>query len=134
LPATLNPGQSTSFSVKFAPAATGAASGTVSITSSGSNPNLSIPLNGSGVAPGTLSANPSSLAFGNVQTGNTGSLSETVTNTGGATVSITQANVTGSGFSVAGLTVPTTLTASQSVTFTVKFGPASAGAATGSLS
>ncbi len=134
VPVTLNPGQSATFSVLFAPAASGSVSGSVSITSNGSNPNLSIPLSGTGVAPGSLSANPTSLAFGNVQVGSTGSKSETVTNTGGATVTISQANVTGSGYSVSGLTLPATLTASQSVTFTVKFAPASASTVSGNLS
>ena len=134
LPATLSPGQSTNFSVTFAPAGAGAASGSVSITSNGVNANLSIPLSGTGGTPGSLSANPTSLGFGNVQTGSTGSLSETVTNTGGATVTITQANVTPSTFSVTGLNPPTTLTGGQSVTFTVHFAPTSAGSVTGTLS
>jgi hypothetical protein len=95
---------------------------------------LSIPLSGTGGTPGSLSANPTSLGFGNVQTGSTGSLSETVTNTGGATVTITQANVTPSTFSVTGLNLPTTLTGGQSVTFTVHFAPTSAGSVTGTLS
>ena len=74
------------------------------------------------------------FAFGNVQTGNTGTKSETLTNTGAGPVTISQANVTGTGYSVSGLTLPTTLTASQSVTFTVKFAPASAGTVNGNLS
>ena len=133
LPMTLNAGQSTSFSVQFAPTSAGAASGNVSITSDGANPNLSIPLNGTGVTPGTLSANPTSLSFGNVQVGSNASLSETLTNTGGANVTISQANVTGAGFSVTGLTLPVTLTPSQAVTFSVKFAPAAAGAVSGTL-
>jgi hypothetical protein len=134
VPLTLGAGQSTSFTVKFAPTSSGSASGNVTVTSDGSNPSLSIPLSGTGAAPGSLSANPTSLSFGSVQTGSTASKSETVTNTGGATVSISQANVTGSEYSVSGLTLPTTLTASQSVTFTVKFSPSSTGTMNGSLS
>ncbi len=133
LPLTLTAGQSTTFSVKFAPTAAGTVSGNVTITSNGANPNLNIPVSGTGVTPGTLSANPTSLSFGSVQVGNTASLSETLTNTGGTAVTISQANVTGAGFSITGLTLPTTLNAAQSVTFTVKFAPASAGAVTGNL-
>jgi hypothetical protein len=48
-------------------------------------------------------------------------------------VTISQANVTGAGFSITGLTLPTTLNAAQSVTFTVKFAPTSAGAVSGNL-
>ena len=134
LPLTLTAGQSTSFTVLFSPTASGAASGSVSITSNGSNPNLSIPLSGTGVTPGALGANPTSLVFGSVQVGNSTNLSETLTNTGGSSVTITQANLTGAVFSVSGLTLPLTLTPNQSVTFTATFTPTSAGAASGSLS
>jgi ASPM-SPD-2-Hydin domain-containing protein/centrosomal CEP192-like protein/HYDIN/CFA65/VesB family protein len=133
LPLTLTAGQSTSFTVKYAPTAAGAASGNVAITSNGGNPNLNIGLTGTGVTPGTLSANPTSISFGTVQVGSTGSQSETLTNTGGSAVTISQANITGTGFSITGLTLPTTLNAGQSVTFTTKFTPAAPGAVTGNL-
>jgi len=61
-------------------------------------------------------------------------LSETLSNTGGSTVTISQANLTGAAFSISGLTLPLTLTANQSVTFTATFTPTSAAAASGSLS
>jgi hypothetical protein len=134
LPLTLNAGQSTSFTVAFAPTTSGAASGSVSVTSNGSNPNLSIALSGTGVTSGTLSANPTSLAFNSVQVGASKNLSETLTNTGGSTVTISQATVTGAGFSISGLTLPTTLNANQSVTFTATFAPTSAGTVSGNLS
>ncbi len=86
-----------------------------------------------GPPPGTLNANPASLAFGNVQVGNAASLLEALTNTGGSPVTISQANVTGAGFSVTGLALPMTLTPAQSVTFTVTFTPAAAGAASSTL-
>jgi len=133
LPVTLTAGQSTSFTVQFAPTAGGAVSGNVTITSNGSNPTLNVPVTGTGVTPGALTPNPATLAFGNVQVGNTGSMSETLTNSGGTTVNISQANVTGTGFSITGLTLPATLTAGQSVTFTAKFAPAATGAASGTL-
>ena len=136
LPLTLAPGQSSpSFNVVFAPPSAGAASGSLSLTSNASNPTLNIPLSGTGVTPGTLAANPSSLSFGNVQTGNNQSLAETLTNSGGSSVTITQAAVTGSGFTMNGLNLPLTLAPGQSSpSFNVVFAPQSAGAASGSLS
>ena len=134
LPVTLTAGQSTSFSVKFAPTTAGAASGSVTITSNGSNPSLSIPLSGTGVAPGALTATPTSLAFGSVQVGNSANLSETLTNTGGSTITLSAATPSGTGFSLSGLTLPLNLNANQSVTFTATFTPTSAGAASGSIS
>jgi hypothetical protein len=132
LPITVAAGKGVTFTVKFAPASAGAVSGSLAITSDTNSLNIS--LSGTGATPGSLSANPTTLSFGNIAVGSNASKSETVTNTGGATVSISQANVTGSGYSMSGLTLPMTLAASQSVTFTVKFAPSSAGTVNGSLS
>src|SRR5437667_416565 len=132
LPTTLSAGQSKTFSVQFAPQTSGSVSGNVAITSDASNPTLNVPLSGSGVTPGTLGASPSSLSFGTVLVGNNSSLQETLTNTGGSSVTISQANVSGSGFSVSG--VPATLAAGQSANFNVTFAPQSSAAVTGSVS
>ena len=134
LPVTLNAGQSTSLTVQFAPTSSGAASGSISITSNGANPSLSIPLSGTGVTLGSLAANPSSLSFGSVQRGNSSSKSETLTNTSASAVTISQANVNGGAFSVSGLTLPAILSSNQSVTFTVTFAPTGGGSASGTVS
>ena len=132
-PVTLTAGQSATFSVSFAPTAAGAVSGNVAITSTASNPNLNIPLSGTGVAAGALGSNPTSLSFGNVQIAHTNTLSETVTNTGSTSISISQVDVSGTGFSVSGISAPVTLTAGQSATFSVAFTPLSTGAKSGSV-
>src|SRR6059058_4999519 len=134
LPTTLSAGQSKTFSVQFAPQTSGSVSGNVAITSDASNPTLNVPLSGSGVTPGTLGASPSSLSFGTVLVGNNSSLQETLTNTGGSSVTISQANVSGSGFSVSGLSLPATLAAGQSTNFNVTFAPQSSGAVSASVS
>ncbi len=131
-PVTLSNNQSVTLKITFAPAAAGAVSGNLAITSDANS--LSIALSGTGVTPGSMSANPSTISFGSVQVGSTSTKSETVTNTGGTTVTLSQANVSGAGYSVTGLTLPTTLAASQSVTFTVKFAPTAAGTVNGSVS
>lgn len=132
-PVTLMPGQSSAFTVTFTPAAAGSASGNVTITSNGSNPSLMVPLSATGVMPGALGSNPTSLSFGNITVGNTQSLSETVTNTGGSSVTISQIGISGSGFTLTGITAPVTLTAGQSTSFTVSFTPASSGSASGNV-
>jgi hypothetical protein len=134
LPLTLTAGQTTNFSVAFAPQTTGAVSGGVAISSNASNATLSIGLSGSGISTGTLTATPSSLNLGSVQVGNSAGLSETVTNSGGSSVTITQAVVTGAGFSTPGLDLPVTLNAGQSLTFTAVFAPQTAVAVTGGIS
>ena len=133
LPVTLSAGQTTSFTVKFAPSASGSSTGSLSITSDGSNPSLTVPLSGSGASAGTLSANPTSLSFGSVQVGNSTSKSQTVTNSGGSDVTISGASSSAGAFSVSGLSLPTTLSAGESVTFTVQFAPTAGGSASGSL-
>ena len=134
LPLTLAPGHSSpSFNVVFAPQSAGASSGSFSLTSNAFNPTLNISLSGTGVAPGTLSANPSSLSFGNVQVRNNQTLSETVTNVGGSSVTISQETVTGAAFGVTGLNPPVTLTSGQSITFSVIFTPSSAGSSSGNF-
>ena len=133
LPLTLTPGQTKTFSVAFTPLSAGAVSGNVAIISNGSNPTLNVPLSGTGVTPGALTANPSSLSFGSVQIGSSQTLSETLTNSGGSSITITQATATGAGFSVSGLNLPLTLTAGQSATFSVAFAPQSAGAVSGNV-
>ena len=88
---------------------------------------------GTGLTPGLLSPNPSSLAFGSVQVGTSSSKTETLTNTGGSTVNITQVVPSGSGFSFSGLTLPFLLAVNQSVTFNVIYAPTGAGSANGAL-
>jgi hypothetical protein len=134
LPLTLGAGQSATVSVVFAPQSMGSSSGNIAFTSNASTPSVNLPVSGTAVTPGTLTANPNSLALGSVQVGNNTSLSETLTNTGGSSVTISQANVTGAVFSLSGLTLPLTLTPNQSVTFTATLTPTGAGAMNGSLS
>jgi Abnormal spindle-like microcephaly-assoc'd, ASPM-SPD-2-Hydin len=83
--------------------------------------------------PGTLSAAPASVSFGNVQVGTSQNQSNTVSNTGGATVTVTKADVTGAGFSITGLTLPFTLSPAVGKTFSVVFAPQSVGSVSGTL-
>jgi hypothetical protein len=132
-PVTLGAGLSTTFTVTFTPSAAGAATGNVAITSTATNPSLSVGLSGTGVTAGTLAASPTSIGFGSVQVGNTQSQTERLTNSGGSILHISTATVTGAGFGTSGLSVPTTLNAGQSLTFNVTFTPSGGGAANGSL-
>ncbi len=132
-PLTLNASQSTTFTISFAPVVTGSATGAVTITSDASNPTLTIAASGTGVSVGALASNPTSLAFGSVTVGNKPTLSGTLTNTGGSSVTISQAGISGTGFTLSGITTPVTLTAGQSVNFTVTFAPPSAASFTGGV-
>ena len=132
-PIALNTSQSTTFTVAFAPQSIAAASGSVMIMSNASNPALTIPLSGTGVAAGALGSSPTSLAFGSLQVGNNQALSGIVTNAGGSSVTISQAGISGTGFTLSGMTTPVTLGAGQSASFGVSFTPQSAGSASGNV-
>ena len=134
LPVTLAAGQSTAFSVAYSPQTGGPASGSLSITSDASNTSLSVPLTATGLAAGSLTSSPSSLAFGSVQVGNPKTISEKLTNSGGTSVTITSTNASIPGFTVTGLNLPATLAAGQSATFSVTFTPQSGGSSNGTLS
>ena len=145
VPATLVPGQSVSLTTTFAPRSGGNITGTLSLACSvpkvktrgkgspTSNSTAMLSFTGTGASPGQLAANPSSLNFGNVQVAESLTLMDTLTNTGSASVTILQATVTGSGFSIPGLNVPLTLDPGASVTFSTVFAPHSVANASGSI-
>ncbi|MFZ1165853.1 MAG: choice-of-anchor D domain-containing protein [Candidatus Sulfotelmatobacter sp.] len=134
LPLTLIPGQGVSFNVVFAPQSAGSASGTLALTNNGSSSTLNVALSGTAVAAGSLSATPTSLSFGSRQVGTSQTQTETLKNIGGDSLTISQATVSGAGFSYSGLSLPLTLAANQSTTFGVVFAPTAAGASGGSVS
>jgi hypothetical protein len=134
LPITLAPGQSTTFSAVFSPQSGGSVSGNLALTNDSAGSPLNIALSGTAVAAGGLAESPTSFSFGNVQVGANQTQTESLKNTGGESITITQATATGGGFSYTGLNLPLTLASNQSTTFGVVFAPPSAGASNGSLS
>ena len=134
LPLTLTPGQSANYTTKFAPAAAGSASGQI-IFGSNSPTNPTVSLTGTGVAAPVLqlSVSQSSLAFGSVTVGSSGSQSVVLTNTGNANVTISQITITGTGFTGSGITVPLTLTPGQNASYTAQFAPTATGSASGQI-
>src|SRR5205823_6019461 len=81
-----------------------------------------------------IQVNPTSISFGNVVVGANLSQSLIISNTGNATLSITQINVTGATFSASGFTLPLSVNAGQKTTITVAFLPTAVGAASGNVS
>jgi len=136
LPLVLRGGASTSLAITFAPNGSGNFTGSIAfVSTAGRKTNrTTLSLTGVGIGPGQLTASAPSMAFGNVQVGANSSQPETLTNTGGTTVTISLATASGTGFSISGLNLPVTLAANQSATFNVIFTPASAGAASGAVS
>lgn len=141
LPLSLAPRQSANLLVSFAPQITGSANGTLTVATqyemrNGSRERsntMTILLSGTATATGYLSPSLTNLNFGNTLVGNSQTLSVALTNSGGSPVSIAQAAVAGSGFSLGSFAVPATVAAGQSVTLTVAFTPAAAGTSSGTL-
>jgi len=76
---------------------------------------------------------PSSVSFGNATVGVTNSQTLTIQNPGTSVLSVTQASLSGAGFTFSGLALPLSVPAGGSSTFNVGFTPASAGSASGSI-
>jgi len=89
-------------------------------------------LGGTGTGAGQLTVSPATLNFGNVTVGKSASLGATLT-AAGANVTVTSAADTNSEFLLTGLSLPLTLTAGQSVSYTVAFAPQASGTTSGTL-
>ena len=81
-----------------------------------------------------IQVNPTSISFGSVVIGSNLSQSLIISNTGTATLSITQINVTGAAFSASGYTLPVSVNAGQQKTISMAFLPTAVGAVSGSVS
>ncbi len=135
-PKTISAGQSVPVALTFKPTAAGALSGSLTITSNDpTNPTMTVSLNGTGstAAVGQLQDVPSSLSFGSVSVGSSGTKQITLSNTGNAAVQITSIAAAGTGFSVNGLTVPYTLNPSATTTLNVIFAPTTGGSVSGNI-
>ena len=131
-PVTLSPAQSVNLTVQFQPTASGTATGSLTVTNN-DGVNVVAAVTGTGIQPG-LSVTPTSANFSSVVTGNTNSQTVQVKNGGTANLVISQATVTGAGFSLNGLALPMALAPGQSGTFNVQYAPQAAGSSSGAVS
>ena len=133
LPMALAAGQSVSFNVTFTPNAQAWTGGTLVLVNNGSNPNLLLPVGGTGVSSDSLTAAPSSLSFGQVTVGSTSTLTVVLTNTRPWKETLSAFQVYGNNFSVSGPSMPLALGAGQTVTLQISFTPQAAGQAGGNI-
>lgn len=137
LPMSLAAGQSTSISAVFKPTAAAADTGKITITSNAAGSPSLVALSGTGTTgtkAATLTATPSSIAFGSVAVGSEETQTIHLENTGGESASISKMTFSGTGVSVSGMTAPMTLAAGQTANLTVTYKPAAAGTLAGSVS
>ncbi len=132
-PVTLAPGNSLTLQILFAPTASGAASGNLTVVSNASASALTIPLSGTGATGATLTVSPASANLGSVAVGSSKTVSAALSASGSSVV-VSSATTTSSEFTISGISLPVTIAAGESVPITVDFSPNSSGAATGTLS
>lgn len=134
-PLTIAAGQSSTFSVLYAPQTAGSTSGSITIASNAPASPASVAVSGTGVAATTtLAVGPASLSFGNVNIGSSANKTVTIANSGNSAATISQVGVSGQGLAVSGVSTPLTLTPGQSASLSVKFSPATTSAVNGSVS
>ncbi len=129
----VNAGASCTVQVIFTPGQSGSVSGQLTINANVSGGQLSIPLTGTGVSTGLVTALPALLDFGQVQVGATSSsFAISVENPGNSAISLTHVNVTGP-FAVASNACGALLLANSDCAISMTFTPTQEGAAAGSL-
>lgn len=94
---------------------------------------MNVALTGTCATAGQLTLTPTTLNFGSVTDGSNAVLSGTLT-ASGSSVTVSSATSTSSEFVLSGLSFPKTLSAGQSMPFTVTFLPQVSGTTTASLS
>ena len=136
VPLKLDPGQALNLQITFTPTVAGAAMGSLVVTSdSSSNATATVSLSGTGVSVSNpvLTISATSLDFGSIVIESSATQVLTLTSTGNAPVTVSKASMTGSGFTISGLTFPVTLNPTIAVKLTVVFTPVAAGTSTGQL-
>lgn len=117
--------------VTFTPVATGSQPASLSITHNAAGSPTSVTLSGTGTSA-SIGLSPLALAFGSVVVGSSSSLALTITNTGGASLSVT--NLTSNDGQFAPDATSFTISAGGSRVVNVAFTPTAGGSYTGTLS
>jgi len=127
---TVASGATTAAFTATASAVTTAQSATITATANSISTSTTLQLN-AGVA--ILSVSSSSISFGTVDVNAPATQSAILTASGTAPVTINAASLTGTGFTMSGVSFPLTLQAGQTATLEVTFDPTTAGTDTGAI-
>ncbi len=134
LPVGLAPGTSATVTAAYKPSGAGSVAGKITVTSNAVGSPTVINLSATAAAA-TVRLTPSatSLSFGDVTLGASGTNQLTVRSTGNTKASISNVTISGSGFGLGTSAAGVTLDPTQSVTYSVNFDPKAAGSLTGTL-
>jgi len=136
LPATLSPTQSMTLQVQFDPASTGSANGQLTINSNslvGGTTVISLSGTSTAAPSPLLAVSSVRLNFGSVMVNTAATQALTLTSTGTSPVTANSVAISGTGFTIPGLSFPMTLNPTQSVTLQIEFSPTSTGSAGGQV-
>ncbi len=136
LPPTIGPGSAYPVTIRFSPATSGSQSGTITIASNDpAHPTVTVNVQGTGGAPNApaISVSPASLDFGSVTLGQFKELTLQVSNIGTATLNVTSLGGSSGQFTKQSGNLPGTIAPGGSVNMTIRFTPASAGPASGTI-
>ncbi len=103
---------------------------TVTASAGGVTKTYSISL---GTAAPALTISTTTVSFGNVDLNSPATQQVTLTSSGTAALTVSAVNVSGTGFSISGISPPVTLNPGQSATLNVQFNPTVVGTDTGSV-
>jgi hypothetical protein len=136
-PTTVPAGGNVVVGLSFSPSTSGNFSGALAISSDDPNtPTATVALAGTATnqSIGKLIATPAALNFNNVHVGSTASAVTTLKNVGTGNVTLSQINLSGSGFSTSGIATPVLVVPGESLTLTVKYSPVTTKATSGDIS
>ncbi len=130
---TIPAGSTCAIHVAFAPSAQGTRTATLNVFANVSGGQLQASLTGNAVAPAAITLQPSALSFSQQQTGTTSSpQSISVENTGGNSLTITSASISGP-FQIVSNGCAGSLAADSACAITLDFAPTATGPASGTL-
>ena len=135
LPLVLPIGQMASFQVSFNASSAGNATGTLTVRTDTGVSSAQVALAGTATAPQQqISVTPANMNLGSVAVGTTATSQVTLSNVGGANLTISLISVNGAPFGVSGISTPTTIAPGASTSMNVTFSPTLAGISSGSVS
>src|SRR5207302_6912741 len=123
-------GPSASYTTTATIATDSGAQFTVAVSNSAGSINSSAAMLTVNPATYLLSASPTSLSFGNINTHASSTLAVTLTNSGNSDVTISNVSSSGAGFNPSGVSAGTVLAPAKTATRNVTFAPAATGIVT----
>ena len=132
--AVIHAGASCAVQVTFVPNQVGNRTGQLTVRANVAGGELVVPLSGTGIAPGLVTLLPATINFGRVEAGATSAAFQvTAENSGDVPVPITSVSVSGPFVLASNACGTISLAANSSCQIAVRFEPATAGPATGTL-